>query len=251
MTELQSVNDAIASWPRGSTLLSNGVRDRRPGYAHSASRVPFPTICAFDESPRRVCHQRYPCKRLRSVGMKMRCCTFAMAFGLSLTCIAEVQSAAEISSYVISAGGTGGESASFVVRSTLGQPVIGKYSSQSYSIVAGFWRSHSEILAQEEETPGRSVPTAYALRRCSPNPLSASTSFQVDVPDDGGLVRIRIFEANGAEVRTLLAAPLDPGRTLVSWDGTDRSGHRVSSGVYFVVMSAPGYEGHQKVAITR
>jgi len=51
-------------------------------------------------------------------------------------------------------------------------------------------------------------------------------------------------------VRTLQSRDESPAIT-VSWDGTNRAGHRVADGIYFVKVSSGWEESHVKVIILR
>jgi len=69
-----------------------------------------------------------------------------------------------------------------------------------------------------------------------PNPFRPRTTiaFQVDEP---GPVRVDVFDARGARVRTLMDASVPAGAHSAAWDATDADGHAVASGVYFVRMT--------------
>ncbi|MDI6807577.1 MAG: FlgD immunoglobulin-like domain containing protein [Candidatus Eisenbacteria bacterium] len=76
-----------------------------------------------------------------------------------------------------------------------------------------------------------------------PNPLFGSTNFEFTLPKPGH-VSLRVFNAAGRLVRTLVNEPLSQGRHSISWDGKDAAMKSVGSGVYFVELS---YAGESKV----
>jgi flagellar hook assembly protein FlgD len=66
-----------------------------------------------------------------------------------------------------------------------------------------------------------------------PNPFNPSTTIVYELSNPSR-VTLRIFDASGRAVRSLIdGSPTDSGQHRVRWDGTDGSGRRVESGVYF------------------
>ena len=95
------------------------------------------------------------------------------------------------------------------------------------------------------ECPGTGVdgelPVRYALGGNYPNPFNPVTRIAFDVPSPGAVVELRIYDVSGRLVRTLVDGEVPPGRHSAEWDGTDRSGAAVASGVYFYRFDAPGF----------
>ncbi len=71
------------------------------------------------------------------------------------------------------------------------------------------------------------------LLYCSPNPFNSCTIFMVE-GFRGEDVRIDIYNITGSLVRSLIAVD---GKA--SWDATDNSGRKVSSGIYFARVETP------------
>jgi hypothetical protein len=67
-----------------------------------------------------------------------------------------------------------------------------------------------------------------------PNPFSRSTSIRYRVPEDRSpvAVQLRIYDMAGRVVATLVDGVKPPGLHEVPWDGKDRTGRRVASGIY-------------------
>lgn len=80
----------------------------------------------------------------------------------------------------------------------------------------------------EEITPKRSS----SLDQSHPNPFNPNTTINYDLASNGRAV-IRIYDARGALVRTLIDAVQSAGPKSVRWDGTDDGGSKVASGTYF------------------
>ena len=52
-------------------------------------------------------------------------------------------------------------------------------------------------------------------------------------------MRVRIYGLDGRLVKTLVDDVLTPGRYSEIWDGSDRAGRKVASGIYLFRMEAP------------
>ncbi|MCH8871931.1 T9SS type A sorting domain-containing protein [candidate division KSB1 bacterium] len=83
----------------------------------------------------------------------------------------------------------------------------------------------------------KSIPTEFILSQNYPNPFNPSTSIEFSVPVNSN-VRLTIFNLLGQEVTTLVNKELSAGNYSVIWNGTDRNGLQVSSGVYLYKMKA-------------
>lgn len=73
---------------------------------------------------------------------------------------------------------------------------------------------------------------ARLLRQNVPNPFNPTTSIAFEVVTAGN-VTLRVFDARGQLVRTLVDADHQLGAYAVTWDGTDDGGAAVPSGQYF------------------
>ncbi len=81
------------------------------------------------------------------------------------------------------------------------------------------------------------LPAEFALSQNYPNPFNPATEINFSLPENAH-VKIEIFNVLGQRVRTLVDAHMDAGYQSIVWDGTDRSGRSVSSGVYLYRMQA-------------
>ncbi len=87
-------------------------------------------------------------------------------------------------------------------------------------------------VALDESAAQGILPERFTLYQNYPNPFNPQTRIAVALPADGR-VRLRVFDVLGQEVRVLLDGQRPAGYQEVVWDGTDRNGRAVSSGVYF------------------
>jgi hypothetical protein len=81
---------------------------------------------------------------------------------------------------------------------------------------------------------------ANRLGHARPNPFNPVTTIDYSLATDGRVI-IRIFDASGRVVRTLIDSAVDAGPHMAMWDGTTDTGQRAASGVYFVKMEAAGH----------
>ena len=99
---------------------------------------------------------------------------------------------------------------------------------------AGLFSLESRPTAVTLDAP---VPRMTELLRSYPNPFNASTVIPFRL-GAAGRVRIDIYNLLGQRVRRLLDEARAPGLHKVSWSGADDRGSPVSSGVYFLRLTA-------------
>ena len=97
--------------------------------------------------------------------------------------------------------------------------------------------SPPEIVTLVEEFKAR--PGRFALGANYPNPFNARTTIHFRLPGEKQ-VSLRIYDINGRYVRELLGTSLPAGEHTLSWDGTDRTGKSLASGVYLYRLEAAG-----------
>lgn len=81
------------------------------------------------------------------------------------------------------------------------------------------------------------IPEQIALVGNYPNPFNPTTSIKFGLPD-AMPVEISIYSITGKKVRTLINQELSARYYHVNWDGTDKSGNRVASGIYIYTLKA-------------
>jgi hypothetical protein len=91
------------------------------------------------------------------------------------------------------------------------------------------------------------VAASYGLMRLEqnqPNPFNPMTSIGFSLRADT-YVTLRIFDATGALVRSLIDGQVLAGDHTVAWEGTDQTGKHLPSGLYFYRLEGSG------VAVTK
>jgi hypothetical protein len=108
----------------------------------------------------------------------------------------------------------------------------------------GSYRSVQPTAAQIE------TPETYFLKVTSANPFNPSIQIDYGLPRAAKAV-IRVYTAEGRVVNTLVDDTQPSGNYTFTWDGTDRNGKRVGSGVYFIKLETPEYSETKKIALLR
>jgi len=91
---------------------------------------------------------------------------------------------------------------------------------------------------------------APSMEQNYPNPFNPLTKIRYETGEDGPVI-IRIYNVKGEMIRTVEAAFRKSGRYAVVWDGRDRNGHAVASGVYFCRLAAGGRTTTRKLVLLR
>jgi hypothetical protein len=98
---------------------------------------------------------------------------------------------------------------------------------------------------------GARTPTPRArITSVYPNPFNptVTVSFDMDVRET---VQVAVYDVGGRVIRSLLEGVRDPGPHRVTWDGIDRTGRRVASGVYFIEVETNAWRDHRKVILVK
>ncbi|MBN2602173.1 MAG: T9SS type A sorting domain-containing protein, partial [Candidatus Marinimicrobia bacterium] len=95
------------------------------------------------------------------------------------------------------------------------------------------------------------IPERYALKQNYPNPFNNRTIIPYDVPQEAD-VSLVIYDLLGKEVVRLKDHHFhQPGKYRFEWNGLDRNGLELSSGVYFVRMISSDYQKVQKLVLMK
>lgn len=94
------------------------------------------------------------------------------------------------------------------------------------------------------------IPKQFEVLQNYPNPFNPSTIISVSLPENANM-NIKIYNALGQEVITLVDGQFTPGNYDFRWDGTDSSGKVVSAGVYFYRVEAGNYSTVRKMTLMK
>jgi hypothetical protein len=94
------------------------------------------------------------------------------------------------------------------------------------------------------------VPAATSLAQNYPNPFNPATTISYSLAKDAQ-VELKIFDARGALVRTLVDGPVAAGEQRVTWNGRDDSDRQMAAGVYLYRLRAEGRELQKKMTLVK
>jgi hypothetical protein len=106
-----------------------------------------------------------------------------------------------------------------------------------------------DTRATHTGTPG--TPEKFALHQNHPNPFNPTTTIRFDVPTDGGMVTLRIYDVSGRLVRSLVNGDQTAGEKNVTWDGRNDAGNPVATGTYLYRLTGPGFEQTRKMVFLK
>ena len=88
------------------------------------------------------------------------------------------------------------------------------------------------------------IPTVFGLSQNYPNPFNPTTRIKYSLPEQS-TVSLRIYNLLGQELIALASGPQEAGYYEMTWDGRNRKGINVGSGVYFYRFEATGVSGRK------
>lgn len=153
----------------------------------------------------------------------------------------------------INAGGNVYDSSTnYKLCGSVAQSVTGKDSSTTYRSYAGFWNPWVvEMTPVEWEEVGQAeIPKEFDLRQNYPNPFNPATVIEYALPKSAH-VTIEIYNLLGQKVNVLVDEEQKVGRYRVDWDGKDKDGGELASGIYFYRIQAGDFVKCKKMIMLK
>ena len=97
---------------------------------------------------------------------------------------------------------------------------------------------------------GGIVPMQFALHQNYPNPFNPTTTIRFDIAEQT-FVTISIWNILGQTVNTLAKEQMNPGSYKLEFNGTDRYGKSLSSGVYLISVETPSWSSTNKMMLLK
>ena len=112
-----------------------------------------------------------------------------------------------------------------------------------------FYSDMNQIIVSVNE---RSYPTitSFRLHQNYPNPFNPSTEISYQLPAEG-FVSLKIYNTLGQEIRTLVDGTQSSGLYKVIWDGKNRYGQAVPSGVYLYRLETNSFTKTMKMIMMK
>jgi hypothetical protein len=94
------------------------------------------------------------------------------------------------------------------------------------------------------------IPEKFKLYQNYPNPFNGMTTIEFDLKERGN-VKLKLFDLLGAEVITLVNNNFEIGKYSVKWNGKNKYGVNVSSGMYIYSLETFGERINKKLIYLR
>jgi len=102
----------------------------------------------------------------------------------------------------------------------------------------------------EEKPDVRLEMTDFSLQQNAPNPFMEQTIIQYQLKNDG-FVDLSIYDVAGQKIKTLINEYVRSGVHTCSWNGRDKSGKKVASGMYLVRLKTGNKELTTKMVVVK
>ncbi|MDZ7292704.1 MAG: choice-of-anchor D domain-containing protein [candidate division KSB1 bacterium] len=109
----------------------------------------------------------------------------------------------------------------------------------------------SAAYTQPRTTAIQNATHEFQLYANYPNPFNNETIFSFSLPNLTQ-VWLKIFDLTGREVTVLSnGATWEKGRNYVRWDGSDRRGNKLGSGIYILSFQAGEFKKQQRITLVK
>jgi hypothetical protein len=94
------------------------------------------------------------------------------------------------------------------------------------------------------------LPSQFLLGQSRPNPSRGPTTISYQL-SQAGRTTLRVYNALGQAVRTLVDAEQQPNYFRIAWDGRDDAGHQAASGIYYYRLTSGLFKSTKKMVVLR
>lgn len=95
-----------------------------------------------------------------------------------------------------------------------------------------------------------SLPIEYNLSQNYPNPFNPTTNIAFSIPEQTH-VKLEIFNIIGQKINSLVDTELTAGNHEIKWDGTNKNGRAVATGLYFYRLSTENFVQSKKMVMIK
>jgi Secretion system C-terminal sorting domain/Putative Ig domain len=97
---------------------------------------------------------------------------------------------------------------------------------------------------------GIAIPESFELGQNYPNPFNPTTTISFGLPSEAR-INLKIYNIRGQLIDGLIDDVLEAGYHEIEWNGCDRYGQKVSSGVYFYKITAGEFSESKKMIMLK
>lgn len=94
------------------------------------------------------------------------------------------------------------------------------------------------------------LPLSYELQSAFPNPFNPQTTISFSLAEPG-YTTIEIYNILGQKISTLMDEYKQAGNNTIIWNGTNKAGEQVASGVYFYRLQSGDFTDSKKMLLLR
>ena len=114
-----------------------------------------------------------------------------------------------------------------------------------------FMDSSGNILSSGTENVNLDLlPEKFLVRDNYPNPFNPITTIQYELPNYSN-VKVTLFDITGRTIKEINFGEMAPGRYAYVWDGTNKVGNLVSTGIYFFQINAGSNTAIKKMLLLK
>ncbi len=97
-----------------------------------------------------------------------------------------------------------------------------------------------------------SVPKEYTMSQNYPNPFNPTTRIDFALPERNTNCTLSVYNIKGELIKFLTSGiPLEPGNYSFTWDGDNKNGNKVGSGIYFFKLKTDKKEFVRKAVLLK
>jgi flagellar hook assembly protein FlgD len=101
-----------------------------------------------------------------------------------------------------------------------------------------------------DASQSKDITESFRLYQNYPNPFNPSTVINFSIANRGN-VRLEVFDVLGRLVTTIVNQEMGAGSYRVVWEGSDRNGAKVSSGIYFYRIRSGSFTASKKMLMLK
>ena len=134
-----------------------------------------------------------------------------------------------------------------------GEQILIRFRLYADAFVNGWGWAIDDLKIQENATgiaESSLTQKSFALLQNYPNPFNPSTTIQYQLPKNSK-VELKIYNTLGQLVKTLVEVDQKAGLKTIVWDGNDRFGNAVASGVYVYRIKAENFVQSRKMILLK
>ncbi len=94
------------------------------------------------------------------------------------------------------------------------------------------------------------LPQKFNLYQNYPNPFNSHTTIMFDIAEPGN-VELVIYNILGQKINTLIDQQMQPGTHRFIWDGKNKAGNSISSGIYFYRLTSSDKTSIKKLLLLK